>query len=192
MAMAMPTKDSIAPIARADSARLSAIFSAQYDFIWRSLRRLGIPEAAADDAAQEVFLVASRKLDRIEPGRERSFLYGTALRVASDTRRALARHEGVHAPPQMLEELCSPLDPAELTDQKRARELLDKMLLQMPVEIRSVFALFELEGLTMIEIAECVGIPMGTVASRLRRGREKFQQLVGRLQAQIARTEGKP
>src|SRR5687768_3213399 len=70
---------------------LRTMFREHYDFIWRTLRRLGVPEGSADDGAQQVFIVASRKLDRIAAGSERPFLVGVALRVASDARRSGAR-----------------------------------------------------------------------------------------------------
>ena len=76
--------------------RFSEIFRENYDLAWKTLRRLGVPEASADDAAQEVFLVVARKLPAIEPGRERSFVYGTARRVAADHRRTLARTPRTH------------------------------------------------------------------------------------------------
>jgi RNA polymerase sigma-70 factor (ECF subfamily) len=73
----------------------------------------------------------------------------------------------------------SPLPgPDELSDQKRARELLNRVLEDMTLELRTVFILFELEGLRSPEIAEMVGVPLGTVASRLRRAREAFRELV--------------
>src|SRR6516162_7479374 len=71
--------------------RLRALVVAHFDFIWRSLRRLGVPEAGVDDATQRVFCVALRRLEDIEPGRERAFLFHTAMNVATDARRALAR-----------------------------------------------------------------------------------------------------
>jgi predicted kinase len=52
---------------------------------------LGLSPADADDGAQEVFLVASRKLSVIAPGAEKRFLFATALRVASTRRRGLRR-----------------------------------------------------------------------------------------------------
>src|SRR2546423_11978941 len=74
-----------------DGDRLASMFHAHFSFVWRSLRRLGVPPATIDDAAQEVFVVASRRLDAIETGKEKAFLFGTAVRVASDARRAQTR-----------------------------------------------------------------------------------------------------
>jgi RNA polymerase sigma-70 factor (ECF subfamily) len=163
------------------SDRLSAMFHHHYDFVWRSVRRLGVPQDAADDATQEVFVVASRKLDAIDDGKEKAFLFGTAIRVAADIRRALQRRR------HSCDEQAEPVDatPAldDLVDQKRAREVLDHLIAQLPEETRPVFVLFELEGLTMASIASCLDLPPGTVASRLRRARELFAAQVARLEA---------
>jgi RNA polymerase sigma-70 factor (ECF subfamily) len=162
--------------------RLSSMFHHHYDFVWRSVRRLGVPEDAVDDAAQEVFVVASRKLDAIDAGKEKAFLFGTAVRVAADTRRALQRRrQSPHGEEPEPIDATPALD--ELVDQKRARETLDHLVGQLPEDTRPVFVLFELEGMTMAEIASCLDVPAGTVASRLRRARELFAAQVARLEA---------
>jgi RNA polymerase sigma-70 factor, ECF subfamily len=162
--------------------RLSTMFLDHYDFVWRSVRRLGVSSEAVDDATQEVFVVASRKLDSIEAGKEKAFLFGAAIRVASDSRRA--RHRRRQSP---SEDQPEPIDatPAldELVDQKRARETLDEIVGQLPEDTRPVFVLFELEGMTMAKIASYLELPAGTVASRLRRGREMFAAQVARIEA---------
>jgi RNA polymerase sigma-70 factor (ECF subfamily) len=169
-------------VARSTQNRLCAIAEANYDFIWRLLRRLGIASEATDDAAQEVFMVAMRRVEDIQVGAERSFLFGVALRVASDRRRAEARRREALTDEEPEGRASAP-GPDELTDQKRARQVLDALLAAMPEELRVVFVLYELEGLTTGEIADLAGIPMGTAASRLRRGRDEFQQLVQRFRA---------
>jgi RNA polymerase sigma-70 factor (ECF subfamily) len=164
-----------------DDARLRAIVNEHYDFVWRSLRRLGVAESLADDAAQQVLLVLARKLADVHEGSERSFLFGTALRVASDVRRSAAyRREVPYADPGA--ELEGGVRPDELLDRHRARAALDTLLEDMELELRTVFVLFELEEMTTAEIATLLAIPAGTVASRLRRAREDFQAKVARLQ----------
>jgi len=162
--------------------RLSAMFHHHYDFVWRSVRRLGVLPEAVDDAAQEVFVVASRKLDAIELGKEKAFLFGAAIRVASDSRRAQNRRRQASS-----EDQPEPIDatPAldELVDQKRARAILDDLVSRLPEDTRPVFVLFELEGMTMAKIASYLDLPVGTVASRLRRARELFAAHVARLEA---------
>jgi RNA polymerase sigma-70 factor (ECF subfamily) len=165
------------------SDRLTALFHQHFDLVWRTVRRLGVPPEAIDDAAQEVFVIASRRLASIEPGKERAFLYGTAVRVASTARRTRSRRR--QADPREGEEARDPVDTApaadELVDQKRARELLDELVARLPDDTRPIFVLYELEGLTMDEIATCLDVPPGTVASRLRRAREVFQAAVAKV-----------
>jgi RNA polymerase sigma-70 factor, ECF subfamily len=160
--------------------RVAALVGAHYDFVWRALRRLGVGEGDADDAAQQVFLTMSRKLDAIRSGSERSFLFQTALRVASDHRRATRRRREADAAP--LVEALELADPAPATDElvelRRARVELDRILDSMPLELRAVFVLFELDQTTMAEIAKLLALPAGTVASRLRRAREAFYDSV--------------
>ncbi|MCS6900542.1 MAG: sigma-70 family RNA polymerase sigma factor [Myxococcales bacterium] len=164
--------------------RLRSLVEVHFDFIGRSLRRLGVQEADVDDACQQVFLVASRRLDEIQDGKEKSFLFGVALRVASDARRARRRRAAILD--EHSEETDSPnesLSPESLLHQRRARALLDEILETMPLELRTVFVLFELEEMTASEIAQTIDIPPGTVASRLRRAREIFHEQSRRLRA---------
>lgn len=154
-------------------ARLRALVETHYEFVWRSLRRLGLREGDADDAAQKVFLVASRKLSSIRPESERAFLYQTALRVAADSRRTERRRN--EAEPPDAESFVDPAPgPDDLVDLRRARQCLDDILEGWPLDLRAVFTLFELDQMTLTEIANLLGIPRGTVASRLRRARHEF------------------
>ena len=166
--------------------RFAQLFHDHFDLVWRTVRRLGVPAAAIDDAAQEVFVVAARKLDVIEPGKEKAFLYATAVRVAADSRRSHARRDhGADVEPDALGDTSD--NPETLVDQKRARELLDAIIGRMPDDARDVFVLYELEGLTMAEIATALDLPAGTVASRLRRARELFAAAIARHEAKGAR-----
>jgi len=167
-------------------ARFRALVRDHLDFTWRSLRRLGLPAETADDATQRVFLVASQKLASIEPGLERAFLFNTAVRVASSEKRSFARRREVLAGDEAEGLRDGAANADELLDQHRARTLLDDLLLGLEMELRTVFVLFELEGMTVTEIADTLGVPRGTAASRLRRAREEFQAALRRHQAQAA------
>jgi RNA polymerase sigma-70 factor, ECF subfamily len=168
--------------AGASSARLRSKIQENYEFIWRSLRRLGVPQASVEDAAQQVLVVFARRIDDIHPGAERSFLFATATRVAADYRKKQARSredadsEGLDAHPSFL----PPAD--QMIDEGRARELLDWVLAAMPLDLRTVFILFEIENITMAQIAEMLALRPGTVASRLRRARALFDNAAARLQ----------
>jgi RNA polymerase sigma-70 factor (ECF subfamily) len=159
-------------------ARITAIVRDNHDFIWRLLRRLGLPEASADDATQQVFCIAARRVADIGQGSERSFLFGTAVRVASDHRRSAKLRE--RPDQQVAERADLGPSPEELTDQRRARAVLDDVLGAMSLELRTVLVLFDLEQMTKSEVAELLGIPQGTAASRLRKAREEFKACVRR------------
>ena len=156
------------------------LFDAHFDFIWRATRRLGLCDAETDDAAQQVFIIASRKLDAILPGRERAFLYGIAVRVVADVRKNVSRRHEMSA--ERAIELVSSSAPADQAlDHARARACFDAAIADMPLELRTVFTLYEFEELTMAQIAEIVDVPHGTVASRLRRARDHFESAMSRL-----------
>ena len=163
--------------------RLREMVEAHYDFVWRSLRRLGVASGDVDDGAQQVFSTVARKLGSIRSGRERSFLFQTSLRVAADSRRTRRRRREVAE----VTEDEQPADHApsgeDLLDLRRAREHLDRLLDGMSLELRAVFVLFELDEMTMAEIAELLDLPAGTVASRLRRARAEFRQKVDSMPA---------
>jgi RNA polymerase sigma-70 factor (ECF subfamily) len=157
------------------------------DFVWRSLRRLGVREADVPDAVQEVFLVVHRRLAEFE-GRARltTWLFRICLRVASDRQRlAHARREVLGD--DSIEQIMDPAEDApSQVERREGVALLDAALARMDLDQRAVFTLFELESLTGEEIAEALQIPLGTVYSRLRLGREAFRKAFGRVQDQQA------
>ena len=175
----------------ASEARLRLLMAAHFDFVWRSLRRLGLQGPDADDGAQEVFLVASRKLSQIEAGRERNFLFSTAVRVASTRRRSVKRRREEPLPNLDDQERSEP-GPERLTEMSRARRELQEILDGIVWEQRLPFILFELEEQTVPEIASTLGLPIGTVSSRLRAAREHFQASLRRLHARDAFPKARP
>lgn len=167
---------------------VQALVSSYFDEVWRLLRRLGLPEADADDAAQQVFTIACRRITSIEAGRGRAFLYGCAINYAAKWREskyartqptATGELDGV----DLADDDLPSLD--ELVDRHAARRLLDALLERMPDDLRTVFVLFEFEEQSLNEIAGLLGIPRGTAASRLRRAREDFAKRSGRLEKQL-------
>lgn len=149
------------------------------DFVWRLLRRIGLAASDADDATQQVFMVAARKLGEVPAGKERAFLYGTARRIAANSRRDRRRRREVAS--DLTDELeavgALPDDRLELG---RAALLLDALLDALPDDLRRVLVLAELEEETVPAIAELEGIPEGTAASRLRRARAAFEKQLAR------------
>lgn len=181
--MASPSAVVGAPrmVACEDDARLRRVVREYHDFVWRALRRMGVAEHATEDAAQQVFLVMAHRLQGVSYDNERSFLFGTVVRVAADARRAQSRRREVDG--DSVDEPVDPSPSAEaMVDEKKARAILDTILRSMPDDLRAVFVLCELEELVAPEVAEVLGVPVGTVASRLRRAREHFQAAASRLQ----------
>ncbi|HXN33357.1 MAG TPA: sigma-70 family RNA polymerase sigma factor [Polyangiaceae bacterium] len=170
-----------------DVARQARMAAQHYDFIWRSLRRLGVAEQAADDAAQRVFVIAAEKMARIAPDCERAFLFQTAVRVAMSIRRTYARRREA----MVGDALDDFVDPAPLPDamaeERQRRRYLDELLDTLPMDLRTVFVLYEIEGLDSPEIASMLEIAVGTVASRLRRARETFRRGAERLRTRLER-----
>jgi RNA polymerase sigma-70 factor, ECF subfamily len=154
----------------------TALVRAEFEWVWRLLRRIGLSSADADDATQQVFLVAARRSGEVLV-RPRAFLYGTAVRVAANARRSLRRRRDL--PSEAISSAVAqdqPLD--DIVEQRRARELLDELLGKLPPELRRVLVLAEIEQLTAQQIGELEELPAGTVASRLRRARAAFHRLL--------------
>lgn len=151
-------------------------YEAHFDFVWRSLRRLGVREADTSDAAQDVFVVVHRKIAAFE-GRAKltTWLFRICLHVASEhRRRAHVRREILDD--SAFEYVADPgLDAEEIHAKKQHLRLLERALDSMTLPHRTVFILFELEGLACPEIAEMLEIPLGTVYSRLRNARVNFE-----------------
>lgn len=163
-----------------------AIYRAHYADIWRCMRRLGVSDREAQDATQEVFLIALKKLDEFE-GRSalRTWLIGIAYRVAANRRRRADTNREVLGDQALaVAELESGVTWKQ--DEKDSLQLLERVLESLPLEQRAVFTMFELEELSGDEIAKALAIPVGTVRSRLRLAREHFARRVREL-SQIER-----
>jgi RNA polymerase sigma-70 factor, ECF subfamily len=183
--MMMKLEQRIGPLAAAPAAaaavaesetgrRLRAVVDAEHAFVWRTLRRLGVREADVDDAVQEVFVALFRHAAEVEPGKERGFLFRACEFTALRARRTLARRREItEADPVSIETPASD-SPDHALGRTQALERLDRVLDQLDDDLRSVFVLYEIEEMTMSEIAQLLEIPSGTVASRLRRARASF------------------
>jgi RNA polymerase sigma-70 factor (ECF subfamily) len=160
------------------------IYETHADFVFRTLRALGVPPRDAGDAVQEVFLTVHRTLPGFE-GRcsMKTWLFTICRSVARDRRRrAHQRYEVVdaalvHDEPDERADLT-----AGLEHRQRLAEL-DAILDSMAYEQRLVFVLFEIESMTGQEICEALSVPLGTVYSRLRLGRAAFRSAVLRRRA---------
>jgi RNA polymerase sigma-70 factor (ECF subfamily) len=155
-----------------DRERLLGVVREHIDFVWRVLRRHGLSSADADDGVQRVFLVFREKAGGVAPGAEKGFLFRVASFIAREVRRVRPFEEPTDA------NVTAERSPS---DRVEAADFLDKIMRELEDDERAVFLLFEVEGLTMIEIARILDCPQGTVASRLRRARDKVRTAAARL-----------
>ena len=172
------------PVTAMDRARLEQIFNDHHVAVWRTLSRRGLTPDAAADATQETFMLAARRLADINPGSERAFLIGTALRMAHTLRRRTVRW----ALDDDMDHHAS--TSRDASDAGADAQLCDLALSQVDGNLVEVFVLYEIEGLTSPEIAGFLQIPLGSVASRLRRAREQFREAALRIERRMER-EGK-
>jgi RNA polymerase sigma-70 factor (ECF subfamily) len=145
---------------------LRAIYDEHAPYVLRCLRYLGVRAADLDDAAQETFVIASRKLADLRPDTSyRAWLYAIALNVARHARRA---RTGLP-----LEDA----EPATLDGSRRveARSELIALLSVLDDDKREVIVLYHLEQLTLREIAAVAGCPLQTVYSRLQAGTKQLE-----------------
>jgi len=163
--------------------RKIALIRTHLTAVWGFLRRLGLSPTDAEDAGQEVFLTAVRKIDSIIEGQEKRFLFGIAFRVASRRRRSTKSFTSRAV--ELDLDTCEANAPSseELVERRQALALLDRALSTLSEDVRTVFILYELEEMSIPEIATVLDAPIGTVASRLRRGRELFQKATRRMQS---------
>jgi RNA polymerase sigma-70 factor (ECF subfamily) len=167
-----------------------AVYDAYFPYVWRNLRRLGVAEDAADDVAQDVFLVVHRRLGEFEGRSElRTWLYAIMLRTVRDHRRHVRRKrrpEVGAGPLDVAVDPCgTPYDDAERAEEV---ERLYSLLGELDEKLRDVFVLSELEELPAPEIAQIAGLNVNTVYGRLRRARRAFQAAVARRRAVEARS----
>lgn len=162
--------------ASAEAAPRSDVFADVFrdnaPFVWRCLRRLGVADADADDVCQEVFLVVHRKLGDYDAARGsiRSWIYGICVRKASDHRKlSHKRHE--HASGEVPEGTVDAPQPDAL-ETSRALATLDAILRTIDDDKRAAFVLYEIEGLTLEEVALALECPLQTAYSRLTSARK--------------------
>lgn len=168
------------PQLRSNPLDVTAIHAAHADFVWSALQRFGVRDADLEDALQEVFVVVHRRLDSFDgTSKMTTWLYGIAMRVAAAFRRKahVRRERPVEEVPEGDDESLSP---EEAASRSQARATLHEILDEMDLDRRAVFVMFEVEELSCEEIAALVGIPVGTVYSRLHKARKEFAVAVER------------
>ena len=174
------------PVAR---LRFEQVYAQHFQFVWRSLRALGVPTSVAEDAAQDVFVVVHRRLPEFQ-GQDyvRTWLFAIAMRVASDHRRRRRSFEELADAAGVLDKGPSPLD---VTVHNESVQLLERALERMDEHHRVVFFLMDVEELRANEVSAILSINVNTVYSRLHRARERFNEIVAELGTPRS-SKGKP
>ncbi|MFK7989978.1 MAG: RNA polymerase sigma factor [Sandaracinaceae bacterium] len=165
-----------------DSAReeLAQIYEAELDYVWRTLARLGVRDADCADAAHEVFLVVHRRLPDFDRSRPvRPWLFGIAYRVALGMRRRASGNEVLGAATDTPSSARGPEDRAAMGQRW---QLALRALDMIPLERRTVFIMHLVDGISVVEIARVLEIPLNTAYSRLRLAKVDFDRAVDRLQ----------
>jgi RNA polymerase sigma-70 factor, ECF subfamily len=173
------------------SAAVTRIYQANADFVWRSLQRLGVKDPDLDDVVQEVFVVVHERLHTFDgTAKMTTWLFGICLRVASAYRR-----RGFRRRETSVAEVPEPTDRTSTSPEQdlaaaESRRRLELLLDELELEKRAVFVMFEIDEMPCEEIAQIVGVPVGTVYSRLHAARKSFQKALARMQARETREEG--
>lgn len=179
------TADS-APVAERSDVQFETLYRREFAFVWRSVRALGVAQSAAEDVVQEVFVVVHRRLADYDPnqGSLRGWVYGIARLAALRHHRTTRRKDPNRLSPPVAQAAEQPDD---VLARNQAAVLVQAFVDKLDGRRREVFVLHDIEGVPAPQIATMLGLKLGTVYSRLRRAREKFQKYVHRQQARDAR-----
>jgi RNA polymerase sigma-70 factor (ECF subfamily) len=173
-----------------DRARFEEMVNAHLDSLYGSALRLTRNRAAAEDLVQDTFLKAWRSFHTFQTGTNaRAWLYKILMNAYIDTYRKTSREPELvdqedvgdfylYARAQESEEYRREGDPEEILLSKIMDADVKSALEQVPEPFRAAVILADLEEFSYREIAEILDIPIGTVMSRLYRGRRHLQRLL--------------
>ena len=157
---------------------ISQLVDQHYESVFRFAYRLSGTSHEAEDISQQAFLDAQRKLDTLrDPDKVRAWLF---MIVRNLYRRRI--RDRVTRGEVALEVLADPVDQKRGGDERVERALdsesLQQVLNELPEEFRSVLLLFYFRELSYREIAEQLDVPIGTVMSRLSRGKKQLRERI--------------
>lgn len=162
-----------------DQSEFRALFRAHAPFVWRVLRRHGVAAADLEDVCQEVFMVVHRKLGEFE-GRSslRTWLYEIARRTALAHVRTRPRVVSLEARPPAPDETS----PESSLERERSLRWLESALAELPEDKREAFVLYELEEMTLAEVAQAQACAVNTAHYRVTSAREQLRAALARLE----------
>ncbi len=171
------------PAASAHTA-FRGLYDEHHAFVWAVLRRLGVPEADAEDLMQEVFMVVHRRIDAFE-GRSAwsTWLYGIATRVYWNYARRQRSRPRASASVSSLRLVDPAGDPERFAAQSEASELLEQLLGSLDADKRTAYVLHAIEGLSAPQISAITGVKTRTIYSRLRAAKVEIEASAERVRA---------
>jgi RNA polymerase sigma-70 factor (ECF subfamily) len=176
------TAEPTTPVA-SDPRGFEAVYLANHDFVRRTICAMGVPDHAADDVTQDVFVVVHRRMSSLDPDASvRAWLFG----IIRNLTRRRGEKLGRRAHLSLVRESTRPVEPVppdEAVQWREAAGVVAAFLETLDADKRAVFVLAELEGLSAPEIAQALGVKLNTVYSRLRGARLRFERTVARAEA---------
>jgi RNA polymerase sigma-70 factor (ECF subfamily) len=166
-------------------ADVSEVYEAHFDFVWRNARRLGVPEANADDVTQDVFMIVARRIgDYDHRASMKAWIFGILSRVVREHQRSFRRKGARHVP---IEHCTGPdlgrapgPSPVEFAERSERAHQLERLLGELDHDKRTLLVLSELEDWSLREIAELYGSNINTIHSRLRAAKREFERVYRR------------
>jgi RNA polymerase sigma-70 factor (ECF subfamily) len=151
----------------------------QFDYLMRTLQRLGVQSFDLEDVAHEVFLVLRRTWHEYDLQRPlRPYLFGIAFRMAASHRRRYWRE----TPVEVIDAPDNGGGPHEHLEARRARALILAALQHIPLPRRTVLVMYDLDEIPLKQVASTLSIPLFTAYSRLRKARRELESAIKRLQ----------
>lgn len=161
-------------------AWFQAAYAEHFDYVWHTARRLGARDGDIEDLAHDVFVTLHKTYERVDHTRPlRPWIAGIVYRTLSDYRKQARFRREVSEDKQVPRD-PSP-GPPELVEQRRKRALVNRALKELPEPQRVVFAMVEIDGYSVVEVAEILSEKENTLYSRLRLARKSFTSAAKRL-----------
>lgn len=170
-------------------ARLEHVFGEEHSVVWRMLRRFGLSAERAADATQWVFGHVADQLGQCAPGSERVLLLGCALRLLDAYRQAESRHvnSADRRPLRAEPGHSGVVHAAPLRATSAPSDMMDRVLLRMTRASATVFFLFELEGLSLAQSAQVMGVDEESALGTLEQARQEFRAIAAELHEAMRR-----
>jgi RNA polymerase sigma-70 factor (ECF subfamily) len=158
------------------------LFERHADFVAKFLWRMGAPEAEIDDLVQDVFLVAHQRGGfREESARATTWLAAIAFRIWGTRRRRHRTRRELSDPESITRAVSPERGPEHRLEDRRSLERVRAALQQLDESARALLVLVDIEGVAGPDVALALGVPVGTVYSRLHKARKRFAQAYEKL-----------